>query len=101
MLPSDTSEIAGTIQKALAEGNFQAADPLILEFSKRVRRQISASANDEQRLELTAEALRQMDDLLHLSRVIRSHISSALHSANAESQYLAYGYDRETLKTRP
>jgi len=95
MLTSATKEIAGTIQKALAEGDFEAADPLILEFSKSVGQQISVAVNDEQRSAIAADVLRQFNDWLHLSRVTRSHISSALHSANAESQYLAYGCDHE------
>ena len=90
MLPSATNEIGLQVQNALTAGNFAAADPLILQFSECVHQQIALAFTDEQRLALTKEVLAQLSDWLHLARVLRSHVSSALNSADAESQYLAY-----------
>ncbi len=90
MLPSAIKDVASRVNDALRDGSFASADLLILEFSAVARQQIASVLGDEQRWALRAEVLSQLNDWLHLARVLRSHISSALHAANAESKYLSY-----------
>jgi hypothetical protein len=87
MLSSASNNLAAQIQSVLSSGDFDGAGPLITTFADAARAQVDAARTSSDRQLLLAESLDHLHGWLHLSRVLRSHLSSRLHAAIGQSRY--------------
>ena len=87
MLSPASKTLAAQIQATLSSGDFACAEPLINSFAEQTRTQFEAAQSSCDRQSLLAESLDYLNGWLHLSRVLRSHVSSRLHTTIGQSHY--------------
>lgn len=81
------------VSRALQAGDFIAARRLSIELGAAVRLELAA-ARPAERVALYQRRIGQMQEHLHLARVLRAHVASQLQSNAAASLYqTAYGSD--------
>jgi hypothetical protein len=95
MLSPDSKVLAAQIQATLSSGDFVCAEPLINTFVEHTRIQFEAAQSSCDRQSLLAESLDYLNGWLHLSRVVRSHVSWRLHTTIGQSHY------RSTMREGP
>ncbi len=91
------TDLAGKLERALEKGDFDAAQPLVLEYAKAVRSELSLASNAVERETILRNALQTLNANLYLARAMRSHISALLHVTTGRSLYQA---NRQTYTWR-
>ncbi len=82
-------DLAGKLERALQEGDFDAAQPLVLEYATAVRSELSSATNATERENILRNALQTLNANLYLARAMRSHISVFLQATTGQSVYQA------------
>jgi len=98
MLSRISENAAAHVKAILGSGDFEAAEPLIADFAARMQMRFKGALSAAEREAVLTETLETFKDWLHLSRVLRSHISSRLHAAIGESRYQAPLCDRPRIE---
>ena len=89
--PAVATDLAGALCRAIESGDFAAAQPLILEYAKTVRQELSSAETPNQRESIFGAALQTLNQHLHLTRALRSHICARLQAITGQSLYSAPG----------
>jgi hypothetical protein len=74
---------------AIEEGRFEAIQPVAVDYRKQVSAQLAA-ADPEERESLLTEALRPLQDALHLLRVVRAHYSTQYQNLAPDFAYRSF-----------
>lgn len=77
------------LARAIESGDFDAAQPLVVEYAAAVRNQLSSAVNATEREHILKNALQTLNAHLFLARAMRSHISLFLQATTGQSVYQA------------
>ena len=81
------TDLLDCVQRAIEAADFDRVPVLINEYGAHVREQLRSTGDCAERERIAGEALEELRGLLILARVIRSHLSRHLQTAQAPLRY--------------
>jgi hypothetical protein len=89
-------DTAARLGCAIESGDFDKAEPLVLDYRNRVQAQLRAASTTTERRDIAAQALEILHLHLRLARTIRSHITARLQTIAGQSSYQQLAVERRT-----
>lgn len=98
MPTTPTTNPAAQLASAVQSSNFEAAQPLIVEYGSTVQAQLRSAASAEERRRIYDQAIDTLSEHLRLARLMRSHMHLRLRQLSGESLYNGPGQPLHTWR---
>ena len=89
-------DLSDALGRAIEAGDFDAAQPLVLEYAETVRTRLSLASSAKERESVLRAALQTLNQHRYLACAMRSHISARLQASTGQARYQATTHEAYT-----